>query len=72
MRFNDREVLISNVVRQSWYDKPIFSATVSRKIIMAPLTATQQRIFYPSFSGITVFGGHKPLFYKILNRTCFL
>jgi hypothetical protein len=71
VRFNEREVLISNIVGQSWYDTPIFSATVSMKIIMAPPTGTQHLISCSSFSGITVFGGPKPLFRRFSTEHVF-
>jgi hypothetical protein len=50
---------------------PVFSATVSRKIIMAPLTGTQQLISYSSFSCITVFGGPVPVFLEDSQQKIF-
>ena len=52
MRFNERELLITNIVRQSWYDT--LSGTVSRKIIMAPPTGTQQFVSYCSYFSVII------------------
>jgi len=72
VRFNECEVLITNIVRQSRYDTPIFSATVYRKIIIAPLTGTQQLLSYcSSFCGFIVFGELKPLFLEDSQQNVF-